>query len=789
MSTTNTTFTVENLVAKYINFVAEAESKKNEDGFPGIPGEPEKQLLITLYNAVAGEGADSDIQEALSQQAKEYLKDAFSEEEFRLLCEHFCEASSICFSHLEKTYACMPSDKEVEYVKTFVKPAAGSTVYVAVSGYCEIAALFSGCIIKGFTDYDYENASFDKETWALGQIRLFSKGIKSEIRPSSKGCADESYLEDVDYVVWDASDSPQLFGAEMVYRRLGAKAKLLFFMDKQYAAGQLDEKDIPDNRREAYELRKALVEDETVESILSYDRIEFEEFRTKMVLLLVDKSGKSFVSIGNSLNGSSIEISSRTLECDCLWPSYYMTVRPSNGVSLSELADFKELEKPKKVLKDGAWEFTEKFMNMPVIIPSKMAREYKDANLSYSVSYFGDGSFPNAWRYAARVINEPCVLLYGSREQYFAGYVRELPDTGLSTFRNIACLIPKQGIDVRYVTALLFSSEVKNQIIGICDGEITSSTLPLILKKVIVPNHTDKERLAFLSEANYEAIISSQKDLKKEKDNYVKAVRRRKHALTQSFAAMEATFYALNSHRVRQNGKLSDEDVISRVTGISVRDAFEQMSSSFKNLMPALEHIAELEYSFAKSEWINPKGYIEDYISKHIKGWRNFVALTKWNQGTNAISHKIKGTQKGDLETEIEQIFFPKDALESVLNNIVANAVSHGFIDEKRQDYKLRFSIQSDGVSLSINVENNGEPIPSDRDTDSLLEYGVSTKLHQDGHNGIGCNEIDDIMRRYDGRVKIVSTPDDTFTVKYILTFYNSNISQQKNDKDERHYS
>ena len=62
-------------------------------------------------------------------------------------------------------------------------------------------------------------------------------------------------------------------------------------------------------------------------------------------------------------------------------------------------------------------------------------------------------------------------------------------------------------------------------------------------------------------------------------------------------------------------------------------------------------------------------------------------------------------------------------------------------------------------------------PIPEDRDTTSLLEYGVSTALHHDGHNGIGCNEIDDIMQRYDGKVEIVSTPQSVFTVKYILTF------------------
>ena len=111
----------------------------------------------------------------------------------------------------------------------------------------------------------------------------------------------------------------------------------------------------------------------------------------------------------------------------------------------------------------------------------------------------------------------------------------------------------------------------------------------------------------------------------------------------------------------------------------------------------------------------------------------------------------------------------------NVLKNIISNAQSWAFNDKSREDYQLRFSwyIGGKGKTLAIEIENNGTPIPEDRDTTSLLEYGVSTALHHDGHNGIGCNEIDDIMQRYDGKVEIVSTPQSTFTVKYVLTFNN----------------
>lgn len=110
------------------------------------------------------------------------------------------------------------------------------------------------------------------------------------------------------------------------------------------------------------------------------------------------------------------------------------------------------------------------------------------------------------------------------------------------------------------------------------------------------------------------------------------------------------------------------------------------------------------------------------------------------------------------------------------MDNIVSNAISHGFKDESRNDYQLRFSWETDGIALKICVENNGAPIPADRSTSSLLEYGVSTSLNSNGHHGIGCNEIDGIMRKYDGKIELVSSPDDEFRVKYILTFNRTNI-------------
>ena len=114
--------------------------------------------------------------------------------------------------------------------------------------------------------------------------------------------------------------------------------------------------------------------------------------------------------------------------------------------------------------------------------------------------------------------------------------------------------------------------------------------------------------------------------------------------------------------------------------------------------------------------------------------------------------------------------WFPRKALQQVLDNIVANAREHGFKDKERDDFVIRTSWNTDGLNMLIKVSNNGSPLPVDIDSDLLLEYGYSTALNQNGHSGIGGGEIAEIMHKFGGDVRIISSPEKKFTVTYVLT-------------------
>ena len=119
---------------------------------------------------------------------------------------------------------------------------------------------------------------------------------------------------------------------------------------------------------------------------------------------------------------------------------------------------------------------------------------------------------------------------------------------------------------------------------------------------------------------------------------------------------------------------------------------------------------------------------------------------------------------------------FPKDALEHIFDNIVANAAAHGFTDDSQSNYKVRFSWETQGKDVMITVENNGTPLPNAVNPEDILKSGFSTRLNHEGHAGSGGYEIASIMRDFNGDVEVISSPGTEFPVKYVLRFHKSNI-------------
>ena len=740
------------------------------------------QLIAILYRTVAGEKCNKYAMKVLSPYIESFSNKVLDTEEFDFLCCHFLEVISYEFSNKKDWIGTSPeelfydlgvpltrlSSELKDYLNTIEhSPQENSICIINDFDMSDFALLYPNAVFAG-------GGNFGLET-ALEQVRIFAEErITANTIPFSESVLLEK--KSVDFIVFDAlrvlegrSDACEFI--EPLYDSLKDGGKMIFLITRNDLTGKYGNDKMVDffrrivNER-AIESMVLFNEDFHVSpggwiSYVDYFSIEKDQDN---ILISIEKKKHSKVRIESRKRNIVATVDANTLDASFLYPGYYLANRPSDGCPLSLLAN-----------PDGNIHNVSD--DALVVATEHLSKDYQDAIVGFKILktkswYIKESKYHDSNIVA---IDKPGVCLYINDNELFTGYIRELRGNKFARLEYILYLIPQKGIDVRYLSTLLLSAEVKQQIISLCDGQIDDYFLPKIIDRIIVPKHTPKQRIEFLAEANYEALLTIQQEMKKKHEIYKKAVRMRKHALTQSLSSIEAMFYALNAYRNRQDGKMSNDDIISRRIMTTVKDAFEFIGPKLKNMMYTLDRIADVEYSFDNASWINPEQFIEDYISQNESGWLNFKPVITWNKGDNLLKQNIIApltrelvARKGDPKSEL---FFSKDALKHILNNVVANAVSHGFTDTNRNDYQLRFSWHEEGTSIVVEVENNGTPIPSDRDTASLLEYGVSGALHKDGHNGIGCNEIDEIMRRYDGKVEIISTPNDEFTVKYILTF------------------
>lgn len=810
--TTNNSFSVKALVAKYRNFVMEntpCTSKKEGDAVVSMcdpyASSADIQLISQVYKDVLGDKADQKVLDIMSKYINCFCKNALTNAEYVFLCENFSEF--IDYEFINKKSWAYDSVMTAETQDIVISPVFDLSTVAGVpaetlrflSTHCAISKDESffvsgddcGDIKSLFAINDDALHSYSKEeSWALNTIRFCMRSTGARL---TKGIPAE-HTQDV-VVFFDYDYDEELLSLLEIKRDVyanGSDKKVLlvdaFKMLKSNGRMYLDIARAQLKKGSGiYSDIQKFVSEKLVTSVSTYKFLH-GQYRC---LLVIDKRGADKITMKAEMAEKSVDVSYDDVDMDMLWPGYYYNKRQANTIPLSELVELyvpkaESSEKGATVthfvlsrsleddfmnscLSDADLYMAEKAMKRLRI---EKTEEAKTENFSYSDEDFV--RMENTLIERMRRIppcTAPCVLLSSLSR---IGYVQNVPADGICVFPLLYCLKTKQDVSAQYVAALLCDDDIKLQIRRTCEDVL--GNLDYVLDKIYVPNHTPIERERYVTSV----VMSAYDNLKKEKEqdltNYSKGIRLRKHALSQSLSSVSSLFDTLNTLRKRNFGTLDDTDVVS-VKGFTVADIFERLEKWLPEVMETVDHLADIDYSFGKIESINPETFIEGYISSHDNEWMNFSASVNWIRGNNIAREDIKmnGVVLLKKGNPISSFNFPKDALYRILDNIVSNAKEYAFTDKGREDYDLHFSWRMNGTDLVIEIANNGTPIPEDRDVRSLLEYGVSSNLHSRGHNGIGCHEIKGIMNRYNGDFEIVSKPQDKYTVRYLLAFKSTN--------------
>lgn len=785
MQTVNNNFTVEALVAKYRNFVDEHCPKSCEsDGVHefAMPynDEAEEQLLATLYKRVAGENADQAILEALSKYTEEFYAKGLNETELTFLTNNFAEVSTYIFSYFADKYygehlgsLLNKPTKKVNEIIASAKIEDGETIFIGCSGLGDLAMLFPNCIIKGYSFA--VKRPYINEIWALGQIRLFAAGIKSEIKPFYEDTKNSQYMSDVDIAIFGYS-YPLSNGSEHLFQYMKPNSEFLQFLDKQNAAGN-----------SMAGLGKMLVEKKCIYSIVSFEDTNLLTSTTQTTICVrANKSTSDVVCIKNNATGEQMQLSANMLDPTILWPSYYLTAKPKEGISLSEIVSFLDLrlwEEEDFVFtfndEKEKWILSDKEKTIPVIVPINLSSGYEDAELyEAQLKQAGDPMFENFLGWLGK-ISLPCVFCYGRKDKFVAGYIRKIPSEGIVAYSQLVCLVPKKGIDVRYVAALLLTPEVRNQIISICEGEVDAQLFPLIMDKIIVPNHTDLERATFLSEANYKAIGSSKKKMEdrlhEKKAEYINEVRMRKHDMRPHLRQMASSerlmlHYLDNINDIEDLKKLLKKQISTSHNALqSLSELVEHLSNEERFGEPECVNLNDYFHNIEKNSEVNftIKVSCEKALAQRKK---EIEELKEKNKKENVPSMQDMD-EKTITECSLDVYIAPVD-LDRIVNNIIENARRHGGLsDGRKSDYYISIDVKIDYQRdmYQIDFSNNGKPLPKGMTKE---RYGLKgEKAGPNAGTGSGGYIVKSIVEHYGGDFDLFST-DGITTIRIYLPKY-----------------
>lgn len=764
---------VEAIVAKYETLASNTdcvkviEKERKEDLFfiPDDFGRLQfgEQLIARIYELRAGTNANPEVKNHYSEASSFYIKGLLNEKEEQYLVDNFDEFVDYAFEHfntsftLSRTYdipyewSCLvPYLLENKSGNIFIPNSDNGREFVGLNN-CELTV-----------GYGFENAAI--RALACGLYIHSYKFVDSE----------DYYLSDFtngqfDAVIADghSSESDVLALYNEFLRIVKEGGEILLCVSKEVALNE-----------DMHSLRSQILGSKTLQEVIQLPSGSIllhcvKKKHDSLVMCdasnLSRRSNERIVDVDAFLKEVKMADLPEREDCpiirrypydmvneDILLPVYYLRL-PNSGKLLSKIVQVSEhfilsdecypsekvvtVNQLSNVFTKGAF----KVDDLPCLNPDRMRRYYR--------------------------VEGPAVIMAVSDQNIAVGYTAD--SSSFLVPRNLYALMPQKGIDVKYLACMLFSESIRGQLTRLVYGKGISARLAYHWSDfTLMEVHSEPEQQAIVQNAIYKDYAAQEHFIALQEKGFKHAIRLRKHALSQNISAFDSLFRSLEHCISEHKGVLKASEQLSPVSSMTVADAMGILHSNLEVISERVSHLTD-DQDWGACEAIEPQQFIEDYENHHTG--TNFRFNHLWEDfETNYFEKDVFDNKTGKLVfhkgESMNTAWFPRRALQQVFDNIVSNAREHGFTDKSRQDYVIRTSWTTDGLNMLIKIANNGVALPSDLDTDLVLEYGYTTALNQQGHAGIGGGEMAEIMRKFGGDIRVISTPEEQFTVTYVLT-------------------
>lgn len=461
------TFSVSNLVAKYIN-----SKNTYKEGVPMMSeyGEGE-ELLAHLYNDVAGVNRNEEVWNIMVQHDQLFNDEALNDDEYDFLKSHFSETVEYMMQNHVYTevmeVGTMPTSV-LEFAISYLGIKDGDKVYLPNAGYGDAVMLLRNKDISGFI-----NGRF---AWSLAQIRFYAAGISADIECLDIYANKEGRYPNlpkagsIDYIISvynNARMMPELcrhIDASNYVECLSAKGKAFLLTDGWFLSSNTASNVIkssvsviqfPDLLTESNgEVHGALC-GVCVTGNATQTSIDLIDLRSAACqgnnLRVFDLDVKKALSIVATGTDFVKHLDKSKMDEDISLPVYYFASRPGFGHSIDfvmKLVDFKE----------SALDET-----LPVVTSTNLSDDFSHSSIDID-ELDTISKVKSPWKHDFHLVKEPCILMSVSPTDVKCGYISEIPDSGLAVSSSLFAIKPENGVSFETAVLLLQSDYVKEQL-------------------------------------------------------------------------------------------------------------------------------------------------------------------------------------------------------------------------------------------------------------------------------------------------------------------------------------
>lgn len=355
-----------------------------------------------------------------------------------------------------------------------------------------------------------------------------------------------------------------------------------------------------------------------------------------------------------------------------------------------------------------------------------------------------------------RVVTENC-LLWTKFIKQFAYLETQGKDVFVRpNFR--AFKVNEEVINPQYLLSELYKDYFTNQLDrfgkSIIGGHgVYMSVDDFLSCKIQVPMSKLEQDQAVLheqSELLEERAVSLETTYQKKFDDFVLGQRQRKHAVAQVLNEILPTVQNIKDF-IDCNNTVSKDSVVSQRSGKKLHEYLSVLLEQTSKVISMVDQFTSPD-TYAPAEKVDLYEFLPAYVkSKDVNEICSIYFCPDINDlRTPNYPFWLPGDWQADENAHCFVNTSTKD-LTQMLDNLIENAKTYGFVNRKSVDNEIMIAIYSKPYGAKnmacIKIANNGELVSKDIDLNKLFTWGIGK------HTGIGCWQVKDIAEHFGGSV------------------------------------